>query len=81
MQEGLGLVLSELAPFLKLYVHYISKFDSAMRTLTEVSRKEKKFEAALRKFEVGESISPSMALSVAICVSYMGLVHDNAVRP
>ena len=68
MQEGLGLVLSELAPFLKLYVHYISKFDSAMRTLTEFSRKEKKFEAALKKFEVGEN-----AVTTVSC--YLCVVH------
>jgi FYVE/RhoGEF/PH domain-containing protein 5/6 len=61
-REELGLVLFQLAPFLKLYVHYISKFDSATKALTELSKKDKKFEAALKKFEA----SPACAsLSVS----------------
>ena len=62
-REELGLVLFQLAPFLKLYVHYISKFDSATKALTELSKKDKKFEAALKKFEVSR-ITTSMLYKV-----------------
>ena len=51
-KEELGLRLSRLAPFLRLYAHYTSRFDTAMETLTEYSKKEKKFDVALKEFEV-----------------------------
>jgi hypothetical protein len=50
-KEELGLRLSRLAPFLRLYAHYTSRFDTAMETLTEYSKKEKKFDVALKEFE------------------------------
>ena len=51
-EERLGDVICRLAPFLKLYSHYTSGFEEAMKTLTECTKKDKKFDAIVRDFEV-----------------------------
>ena len=53
--ECLGAVLSRLAPFLKLYSQYTSKFHSAMESMTAWAKKERRFDAALKQFEVSTS--------------------------
>ena len=54
--ECLGKVLSRLAPFLKLYSQYTSKFHSAMESMTAWAKKERRFDAALKQFEVRSSV-------------------------
>ena len=53
-EERLGDVICRLAPFLKLYSHYTSGFEEAMKTLTECTKKDKKFDAIVRDFEVSQ---------------------------
>ena len=50
--ERLGDVICRLAPFLKLYSHYTSGFEEAMKTLTECTKRDKKFDTIVRDFEV-----------------------------
>ena len=51
-QEGLGDVIERLAPFLKLYAHYVAGYKDAMNMLTTWTKREKKVEAVVREFEV-----------------------------
>ena len=51
-EEALGDVIGRLAPFLKLYSTYTAGFEDAMKTLTEVSKKDRKFDTLVREFEV-----------------------------
>ena len=51
-KEGLGDVIERLAPFLKLYAHYTSGFEDAMKLLTSWTKRDKKFDALVRDFEV-----------------------------
>ena len=50
--EALGDVISRLAPFLRLYSHYTSGFEEAMKTLTDCTKKDRKFDSLVREFEV-----------------------------
>lgn len=52
-KEALGDVIGRLAPFLKLYAHYTSGFEEAVKTLTDCTKKDRKFDSVVREFEVG----------------------------
>ena len=47
-------MIARLAPFLKLYAHYTSGFEDAMKLLTHWTKKEKKFDVVVKAFEVEE---------------------------
>jgi len=49
-------VIGRLAPFLKLYSTYTSGFEDAMKTLTDVAKKDRKFDAVVREFEASVSV-------------------------
>ncbi len=50
--EALGDVICRLAPFLRLYSHYTSGFEDAIKTLTDCAKRDRKFDALVRDFEV-----------------------------
>ena len=52
-KEALGDVIGRLAPFLKLYAHYTSGFEEAVKTLTDCTKRDRKFDSVVREFEVG----------------------------
>ena len=55
--EGLGDVIARLAPFLKLYSMYTSGFEDAMKTLSDWTKRDKRFNTLIREFEVSQSWS------------------------
>ena len=55
--EGLGDVIARLAPFLKLYATYTAGFEDAMKTLTEWTKRDRKFDTLIREFEVTNSFT------------------------
>ena len=48
----MGDVIIRLAPFLKLYATFTAGFEDAIKTLTECTKKDRKFDAVVRDFEV-----------------------------
>ena len=51
---GLGDVIARLAPFLKLYSMYTSGFEDAMKTLSDWTKRDKRFNTLIREFEVSQ---------------------------
>ena len=47
----IGDILLSRAPYLKLYTEYISKFDKALKTLEEFTKKNPVFAQVLKEFE------------------------------
>jgi FYVE/RhoGEF/PH domain-containing protein 5/6 len=51
----IGDIILNRAPYLKIYSEYISRFDKALKTLEEATRKNPNFARALREFEAQPS--------------------------
>ena len=69
--EALGDVICRLAPFLKLYSTYTAGFEDAVKTLTECTKKDRKFDAVVREFEV-------IYHSILYSVIYVYVLHYDA---